>query len=245
MQREKIRLQKYLSECEVASRRKAEELIINGNVKVNGRKAILGDKIDPYKDLVTVKGKRVSRVEEKVYLMLNKPRGFITTMSDDRGRKCVADLIKDVKQKVYPIGRLDKDSEGLLLLTNDGNFSNTMMHTKTHVPKTYRVTVREKVEAEKIELLKKGVIIDDRKTAPCEIEILQQEENRTVLLFVLYEGRNREIRKMCQTVNYNVIRLKRIAFGNLKLGMLKIGKWRYLHENEVAKLIALASKTKY
>ena len=136
MQKEKIRLQKYLSECEVASRRKAEELIINGNVKVNGRKAVLGDKIDPYKDLVTVKGKRVSRVEEKVYLMLNKPRGFITTMSDDRGRKCVADLIKDVKQKVYPIGRLDKDSEGLLLLTNDGNFSNTMMHPKTHVPKT-------------------------------------------------------------------------------------------------------------
>ncbi|MEE1186255.1 MAG: pseudouridine synthase [Acutalibacteraceae bacterium] len=245
MKKEKIRLQKYLSECEVASRRKSEELIINGNVKINGRKAVLGDKIDPYKDLVTVKGKRVNRVEEKVYLMLYKPRGFINTMSDERNRKCVADLIKDVKQKVYPVGRLDKDSEGLLLLTNDGDFSNTMMHPKTHIPKTYRVTVREKVEEDKLEMLKKGVVIDGKKTAPCEIEIIQQEDNRTVLLFVLYEGRNREIRKMCESVNYTVIRLKRVAYGNLKLGMLQTGKWRYLHENEVAKLIALANKTKY
>ncbi len=238
-----VRLQKYLSECSVASRRRSEELIVAGSVKINGRIAVLGDKIDPYKDTVTVKGKVVRRVEEKVYIMLHKPRGFITTMSDERGRKCVADLVKDAPAKVYPVGRLDKDSEGLLLMTNDGEFSNLMMHPRAHISKTYRVTVRPPVNDEMLAKMSAGVEIDGRMTAPCEIEVLESAEERVVLKFVLYEGRNREIRRLCESVGLEVIRLKRIAIDTLKLGMLQQGKWRELKEQEVKRLIIAGSKS--
>ena len=239
MQNDRIRLQKYLSECSVASRRKAEELIEQGKVKINGRIAILGDKVSPREDVVTVAGRRIRREKgSRYYLMLYKPRGFVTTMHDEMGRRCVADLLDDVPVRVYPVGRLDRDSEGLLLCTNDGDFANRMMHPSGHVPKTYRVTVRPPVSAQQLDALRAGVVIDGRPTAPCEVDPLVEEDARVVLRVVLQEGRNRQIRKMCEAVGLEVTRLKRTAVGSLTLGMLPQGKWRELTEQEVRSLIS-------
>lgn len=236
----KVRLQKYLAECGVASRRKSEELINAGKVKVNGRIATVGDKVHPKKDTVTVNGKKVIKQKNLVYVMLHKPRGFITTMSDEMDRKCVAQLIKDVPGRVFPVGRLDRDSEGMLLFTNDGEFANAMTHPTKHVPKTYRVTVRPGITEEQITALTTGIIIEDRKTAPAEVRVITKEEGRVVLEIILYEGRNRQIRKMCEEVGLEVARLKRTAIGSIKLGMLKQGAWRSLNEDEVRKLMIAA-----
>lgn len=232
-----MRLQKFLSECGVASRRKSEELISQGRVRVNGRVARVGDKINSKKDVVTVNGKKIVGSKDKYYIMLHKPRGFITTLSDEMGRKCVAELVKEIPERVYPVGRLDRDSEGLLLMTNDGDFANAMMHPKHHVPKTYRVTVRENVSEDMVQSLSSGIVIEGRKTAPADVRIILKEENRTVLEIVLYEGRNREIRKMCESLNLTVIRLKRTQYGSIKLGMLAQGKYRNLTPEEVHKLM--------
>jgi len=231
-----VRLQKYLAECGVASRRKCEELIGQGKVRVNGRIAVIGDKIDPKHDSVTVSGKKIIRQKTFTYIMLHKPRGFITTMNDEMERKCVAQLIADVPARVYPVGRLDRDSEGLLLFTNDGAFANAMTHPSKHVPKTYRVTVRPSVSQEQLTALTQGVIIDDGVTAPAEVRVITREENRVVLEIILYEGRNRQIRKMCEALGLEVARLRRTAIGTVKLGMLKQGDWRHLTEDEVRKL---------
>lgn len=236
----KVRLQKYLAECGVASRRKSEEIIDAGKVKVNGRVATIGDKVHPKKDTVTVNGKKVIKQKNLVYVMLHKPRGFITTMSDEMDRKCVAQLIKDVPGRVFPVGRLDRDSEGMLLFTNDGEFANAMTHPTKHVPKTYRVTVRPGITEDQITALTTGIIIEDRKTAPAEVRIVTKEEGRVVLEIILYEGRNRQIRKMCEEVGLEVARLKRTAIGSIKLGMLKQGAWRNLNEDEVRKLMIAA-----
>ena len=235
-----VRLQKFLAESGVASRRKSEELIDQGKVKVNGRVATIGDKIDPKKDTVTVSGKKIVKTKTFTYVVLHKPRGFITTMSDEKDRKCVAELIKAVEGRVYPVGRLDKDSEGMLLFTNDGAFANAMTHPTKHVPKTYRVTVRPSISEEQITALTQGVIIEDRKTAPAEVRVITKEEGRVVLEIILYEGRNRQIRKMCEEVGLEVARLKRTAIGSIKLGMLKQGAWRHLTEDEVRKLMIAA-----
>ena len=236
----KVRLQKFLAECGVASRRKSEELIEQGKVRVNGKIASIGDKINPKKDTVTVSGKKIVKSKSFTYIMLHKPRGFITTMSDEMDRKCVAELIEDVPARVYPIGRLDRDSEGMLLFTNDGEFANAMMHPRKHVSKTYRVTVRPGITEEQVTALTTGVIIDDRKTAPAEVRIITREPNRVVLEIILYEGRNSQIRKMCEEVGLEVARLKRTAIGSIKLGMLKQGDWRELNEDEVRKLMIAA-----
>lgn len=236
----KVRLQKYLAECGVASRRKSEELIEQGAVRVNGQVASIGDKINPKSDTVIVKGKKIIKQKNHTYIMLHKPRGFITTMSDERDRKCVAELIKDVPGRVYPVGRLDRDSEGMLLCTNDGEFANAMTHPRKHVPKTYRVTVRPTITQEQITELTTGIVIDDRMTAPAEIRVVTREEGRVVLEIILYEGRNRQIRKMCEAVGLEVARLKRTAVGSVKLGMLKQGDWRDLTEDEVRKLMIAA-----
>ncbi len=233
----KVRLQKYLAECGVASRRKSEELIEQGSVRVNGQVASIGDKINPKKDTVTVKGKKIVKSKTHTYVMLHKPRGFITTMSDERDRKCVAELIKDVPGRVYPIGRLDKDSEGMLLFTNDGEFANALTHPTRHVPKTYRVTVKSDVSQDQITSLTTGIVIDDRMTAPAEVRVITREPGRTVLEIILYEGRNRQIRKMCDEIGLEVARLKRTAVGSIKLGMLKQGDWRELTEDEVRRLM--------
>ena len=235
-----VRLQKFLAESGVASRRKSEELIDQGKVKVNGRVAMIGDKIDPKKDTVTVNGKKIVKTKTFTYVVLHKPRGFITTMNDEMDRKCVAELIKDVPGRVYPVGRLDRDSEGMLLFTNDGAFANAMTHPTKHVPKTYRVTVRPSITEDQITALTQGVIIDDRKTAPAEVRVVTKEEGRVVLEIILYEGRNRQIRKMCEEVGLEVARLKRTAIGSIKLGMLKQGAWRNLTEDEVRKLMIAA-----
>ena len=237
----KVRLQKYLSECGVASRRKAEDLIAAGKVKVNGRPASIGDKIDPRNDTVVVAGKKVRKSKKNTYIMLHKPRGFITTLSDEMGRKCVAQLIEDVGTRVYPVGRLDRDSEGLLLLTDDGEFANSLTHPTHHVPKTYRVTVRPTITEEQITALTTGIEIDGRMTMPSEVRVLEKKEGRVVLEIIIYEGRNRQIRKMCDALGLEVARLKRTQIGSVKLGMLKQGDWRNLTDEEVHKLMVASS----
>lgn len=237
----KVRLQKYLSECGVASRRKAEDLIAAGKVKVNGKPATIGDKIDPKNDTVVVAGKKVRKSKKNTYIMLHKPRGFITTLSDEMGRKCVAQLIEDVGTRVYPVGRLDRDSEGLLLLTDDGEFANSLTHPTHHVPKTYRVTVRPTITEEQVTALTTGIEIDGRMTMPSEVRVLEKKEGRVVLEIIIYEGRNRQIRKMCDALGLEVARLKRTQIGSVKLGMLKQGDWRNLTDEEVHKLMVASS----
>jgi len=233
-----IRLQKVLSDQGVASRRKAEEMIRQGQVKVNGHPAQLGQKVNPARDLITIDGQRlyIGRETHKYYIMLNKPRGYVTTMSDELGRRCVAELVEDLPERVYPIGRLDKDSEGLLLLTNDGDFANMIMHPSHHVSKTYRVTVRPDITDAQTIQLSTGVVIDGKKTSPAHITVLEKQPGRVVVQFVIYEGRNRQVRKMCEAVGLEVARLKRTAIGPLKLGMLAPGKWRELKPGEVGML---------
>lgn len=243
MEKKELRLQKFMSECGVCSRRKAEELILQGKVKVNGKIANLGDKVHPYRDKVEVQGKLIKRQKEKRYIMLHKPRGFVTTLSDEMGRKDITMLTEDIGERVYPVGRLDKNSEGLLLLTNDGEFANMMAHPRTHVPKTYRVTVRPPVTDEMLNSLITGVKLDDGYiTAPAEAQIVQSEDNRIVILMTIFEGKNRQIRRMCETLGIELIRLKRIAIGDLRLGMLPQGKWRDLSEQEVRSLYSEAKR---
>ena len=231
---EKIRLQKYLSEHEVASRRKSEELIMQGRVKINGRTAHIGDKVNPRKDIVTLDGKKIKKSPDKVYIMLNKPRGYTTTMSDEFGRKCVADLVKGAKERLYPVGLLDRDSEGLIIMTNDGEFANRVMHPSGSIYKTYRVTVAPPVSDEQINALINGVDIDGRITAKAYVDIIAEEAERVVIKIAICEGRNRQIRKMCEAVGLTVKRLKRTAIGGLKLGMLPPGKWTSLDEKELS-----------
>lgn len=238
---ETIRLQKLLSEAGVASRRKAEELISAGRVRVNGAAAEIGGKADPDRDRITVDGKLIETKKKKVYLMLHKPRGYITTMSDEMERKCVAELVQDVPERVFPVGRLDRESEGLLLMTNDGEFANAMTHPSRHVPKVYRVTVRPGITEEQLIRMSTGMMIEGRKTAPAVVRVLLEEPGRVVLEIVLREGRNRQIRKMCEQLGLEVARLRRTAVGFLKLGMLPAGKWRPLTAEEVRRLSSAAS----
>ena len=237
-----VRLQKMLADCGVASRRKSEELIRAGRVRVNGRVASIGDKVDPYNDKVYVGKRRVTGTAKPKlrYIMLNKPRGVLTTMSDERGRRCVADLIRDIDERLYPVGRLDRDSEGMLLMTNDGEFANHIMHPKKHVNKVYRVSVRPNINDEQVSKLESGVVIDGRRTAPAQVRVVsrEKEEQRCVLEIVIREGRNRQIRKMCAAVGLEVARLKRTAIGGVKLGGLRSGMYRDLTDIEVRKLYA-------
>ncbi len=237
-------MQKIIADSGICSRRKAEELIAQGRVKINGRPCKVGDKADPIKDIVSIDGERVVFERKKTYryIMLNKPRGYVTTMSDELDRKCVTELLDGVDARVYPIGRLDKNSEGLLLFTNDGNFANEIMHPSKHVTKTYRVTVRPDVDDEVLVKLSEGVVIDGRKTLPCTVLVLDKQPGRTVLQMTISEGRNRQIRKMCEAVGLEVARLKRTAVGPIKLGMLKPGTWRDLKPEELRALRNVISK---
>lgn len=242
---EKQRIQKIIAQSGFCSRRKAEELISSGRVKVNGRPCKLGDKSD-YKSTITIDGERlsVSAKRELYYIMLNKPRGYVTTMSDELDRKNVSELVSDLPERVYPVGRLDKNSEGLLLFTNDGKFANDIMHPSKHVTKTYRVTVRPPVTDEQLVKMSEGVLIDGKKTLPCVINVLTNESTRVVLQMVIKEGRNRQIRKMCEAVGLEVARLKRNAIGPVKLGMLKPGEYRELTSEELRALRTAISKSK-
>ena len=231
----KERLQKILSGRGVASRRKAEELIGAGQVTVNGRTAALGDSADPDEDEIRIDGKLLPGEQGFVYLMLNKPRGFVTTMSDEKGRPTAVQLVADCGTRVYPVGRLDMDSEGLLLFTNDGEFANRMTHPKQELDKVYEVWVNRYTPGAQRELAK-PVVLDGYKIRPPKVELLSTQGSTARFRVTIHEGRNRQIRRMCELAGMYCTRLRRIQEGNLVLGDLPKGKWRYLTQEEVAKL---------
>ncbi len=234
-----IRIQKFISDCGVMSRRKAEEEILNGKISVNGKKAVIGQKVSPTDDIVTYMGKIVERNDKKVYLMLNKPRGYVATLSDEKDRRCVADLVKDVNCRVYPIGRLDYNSEGVLLFTNDGEIANRLIHPKANVEKVYMVRIKGHIEDWQLEKLNGSMVIDGYHLKPVKVTVEDSSGENEVLRFVLHEGRNRQIRKMCEQVNLFITRLKRVSIGKIYLGGLPSGKWRLLTKGEVDYLKSL------
>ena len=231
----KERLQKILSARGVASRRRAEEMILAGRVACNGSVCALGDTADPDVDLITVDGQPLPGVTEHIYIMLHKPRGFVTTLSDEKGRKNAAQLVADCGARVYPIGRLDMDSEGLLLFTNDGAFANAMMHPRGEVDKTYRVTVNGYTD-EALEKLKQPIVLDGYRIRPPKIQFLSARDTSAQLLVTIHEGRNRQVRRMCAAAGMQVQRLVRISEGPLVLGDLPRGKWRRLTADECSLL---------
>ncbi len=233
------RIQKVLTTAGVLSRRKTEEYIKQGKITVNGRPAEIGQAVDLARDVVVVDGQRVyaQKRKEKIYIMMNKPRGYVTTTSDELGRRSVMDLLQDIDERVYPIGRLDKNSEGLLLFTNDGDFANRLMHPKSLVAKTYRVTVRPKMTEDQAIQLSVGVDIGEGEiTQPANVVILESSADKSSVQITITEGKNRQIRRMCEAVGLEVARLRRISEGPLKLGMLQPGQWRELKKSEVIAL---------
>ena len=236
---EEMRLQKYMAECGVASRRKCEEYIQNGNVKVNGVvETTLGVKINIEKDIVEVFDKVIGK-ENKVYILLNKPVGYVTTVSDEKGRSTVMELLKDVKEKVVPVGRLDMYTSGLLLLSNDGEFIYKVTHPKHETTKTYVVKTRGIPTEKDIEKLKTGVVIDGYTTSPAKVEILLKDKKNDIsrIWIQIHEGRNRQVRKMCEAVGLSVIALKREGVGNLTCEGLEKGSYRHLTEEEVRDIL--------
>jgi len=233
----RIRVQKYISECGIMSRRAAEKEIEAGHVKINGVVANLGATCDPYNDKVEVNGKALkTSFDEKVYVAIYKPRGFVTTMKDQDGRKTVCDLVKDVKTRIYPVGRLDMVSEGLLIMTNDGELTNKLTHPSHEIEKLYHVTIKGFIKDDDLRTLNESMVIDGYEIQPATVEVIKRLEDRTVLRFIIHEGRNRQIRKMLEQVGLEAARLKRVAIGEVNLGRLDIGKWRYLTEKEIAYL---------
>lgn len=231
---QKIRLQKFIADAGIMSRRAAEEEIKNGNVSVNGHVAELGSKVDPSEDIVVYRGQKIRFERRKyTYILMNKPRGYLSSTSDDRGRKCVIDLIDGVSARVYPVGRLDLISEGILLLTDDGELKNRLTHPSHTIAKIYRVKVAGAVSQDQYDILTSALEIDGYTIRPVEVTVSSEDESGTVLKMTLYEGRNRQIRKMCEAAGLTVKRLSRVSIGKLKLDGLPVGKWRYLTEDEV------------
>ncbi|MDI6753304.1 MAG: pseudouridine synthase [Thermodesulfobacteriota bacterium] len=237
------RLQKILSESGVASRRKAEDLIREARVTVNGRLAQVGDKADPFHDHIKVDGRRISLSSSaKVYLLLNKPKGTVTTVADPEGRPTVLDLIKETKPRLFPVGRLDFDAEGFLLLTDDGAMAHRLSHPSYGISRIYRVKVKGKPSPEEISRLSRGIRLEDGPTAPCRIRPFQETEDNLWLEMVLHEGRNRQVKRMWEKLGYPVLKLKRVAFAGLSIGRLKPGEYRYLRPSEVQRLKDLLAK---
>ncbi len=232
-----MRLQKALAHSGVASRRRAEEYIREGRVKVNGQVVNEMGVVVTANDNIEVDGKPIKLESKKVYILLHKPKGYITSVSDPKGRKTVIDLIDGIEERIYPVGRLDYDSSGLLFLTNDGQFANFLMHPKHEILKTYIVTVKGKPSENAIQSLRKGIKIENYITAPAYVNVLSIYENKTKLEITIHEGRNRQVRKMCEKIGNPVIRLKRVAYGGVQLGNLKLGEWRYLTESEKKRLM--------
>ncbi len=230
-----MRLQKFLSECGVLSRRAAERAIEAGEVTVNGETATIGQQIDAINDKVMYRGKGVkkSRDEKKTYVLLHKPKGFVTTLSDEKGRRCVAELVADAGVRLYPVGRLDRESEGLLLMTNDGDLTNRLTHPRHQIPKIYQVRVSPRITRPMLRALGEPMVIDDYQIQPVETVLLSQAEESSLLQMTLYEGRNRQIRKMCAQVGLEVLRLRRVAIGTIRLGDLKPGKWKHLTKEQI------------
>ncbi len=233
-----VKLQKYFSDCGIMSRRAAEEEIKKGKVRVNGVTAELGLRIMPNEDTVEYNGRRILPLtSDKTYIMLNKPRGFVTTLSDEHGRHTVADLTQNVGVRVFPVGRLDMDSDGLLLLTNDGALTEKLTHPRHEIPKIYCVTVKGAPSEEALSTLRSPLTLDGYKIQPVKVEVLNQAASQnatdTILKMTLFEGRNRQIRKMCEQAGLKISRLSRVAIGNITLGSLAVGSWRHLTEAEV------------
>lgn len=229
------RLQKILSNYGVASRRKAEQMILDRRVRVNGNTASLGDVADDEEDVIEVDGVRLKRQPARVVLMLNKPRGYVCTLSDEKGRRNVAELVSGCGARVYPVGRLDLNSEGLLLLTNDGELANRLTHPKKEVDKVYLVWLSHYIPGCE-DSIASPIEIDGRPTSPAKVEKLRQEGETALLRITIHEGRNRQIRRLCERANVTVTRLRRVAEGSLQLGDLKPGQWRVLTEEEIAGL---------
>ena len=229
----KERLQKIISASGLMSRRAAEELIAAGKVSVNGVTAALGDKAEAGVDKILVDGKALPSVGEKLYIMLNKPRGYVTTLSDEKGRKNVTELIKELGTRLYPVGRLDMYSEGLLLMTNDGDFANRLMHPSHEIDKCYHTWVKGEDMGWAVELLRCPMEIDGYVTSPAEVNILELKGEEALLAITIHEGRNRQVRKMCEAAGLKVTRLMRVSEGGVELGTLKSGKWRRLTEEEL------------
>ena len=243
--KEQIRIQKFFSDCGIMSRRAAEAAIEAGEVTVNGRPAALGDKITPERDVVTYQGKPVRpRRKEYTYLMLNKPRGYLTSMTDERGRKCVTELLSGIHVRVYPVGRLDLVSEGMLLFTDDGDLANKLIHPSHSVPKSYRVKVAGEVSDEQMRILRSPIELDGKPILPVDVTVHRVDETGTVLKMDLYEGRNRQIRRMCEAAGLTVKRLNRVSIGELKLNGLSVGRWRYLTDDEIEYLKKIAANTR-
>ena len=225
------RLQKILSGRGVASRRAAEKMIADGRITVNGRGALLGESADPDLDEILLDGRALPSATENVYILLHKPRGYVTTVSDERGRKTVMELVADCPARVYPVGRLDMDSEGLLLLTNDGEFANALMHPRHNVDKTYEVWVTGYHQAAAA-LLARPISLDGYTIRKPDVKLFWEDGGKAKFLVTIHEGRNRQVRRMCEAADMQVTRLRRISEGNLKLGDLPLGKWRYLTDEE-------------
>ncbi len=233
----RIRLNKFLAQAGVASRREVDKMIVEGKIKVNGRVVrTLGTKIDDEKDRVEFRGKRVEKGEEMVYLMLNKPPGYLVTLKDPFRRPTIKDLLPSLEERIYPVGRLDYDSEGLLLLTNDGELAHRLTHPRYRVPKNYVVEVKGVPDSSKISRLEKGISIDGKKTAPARITRLSGSSKKTLLRIEIHEGRKREVKRMFEAVGHRVLHLKRDGFGGMRLGNLQTGKWRFLTQKEVESL---------
>ncbi|MFW5998125.1 MAG: pseudouridine synthase [Halanaerobiaceae bacterium] len=230
------RLQKYMAHAGVASRRKSEEIIAEGRVEVNGRVVTeMGTKINPEKDEIKVDGKVINK-EKVVYILLNKPEGFVTTVDDPQGRKTVLDLINDIPQRIYPVGRLDRDTSGLLLLTNDGELTYKLTHPSYEINKRYMVVVSGSVSKKDLNKLEQGIELDDGLTAPAQVKLINKNNKTTIFSLTIHEGRNRQIRRMCYKIGHEVKELTRVAIGFLTINNLKTGNYRHLSENEVRKL---------
>jgi len=236
------RLQKILSAKGICSRREAEKLILDGRVSVNGVTAELGQSADILADDIKVDDEFLSFTPEHYYIMLNKPRGYITTASDDRGRKTVMDLVSQLDVRLYPVGRLDMESEGLLLMTNDGNFANIVTHPSSGKLKTYEVKVSGKV-SDVIPTLKEPMMVDDHLVKAAKVKLKEETKNGAILELSIVQGRNRQIRKMCGNVGLEVLSLKRICIGDVKLGSLEPGKWRYLTDSEISSLTSVGASS--
>lgn len=229
-----MRLQKYMAQSGVASRRKSEEMILAGRVAVNNKIVTeLGIKIDPKIDNVKVNGKNISAEKKKIYIMLNKPMGFVTTVSDEKDRRTILDLIEGVDERIYPVGRLDIDTMGLIILTNDGELTNKLTHPKHKVPKRYIAVVEGVPSRYELEKFRKGMKLEGKMTAPAKIKVAKRYENESILDIIIHEGRNRQVKKMCEAINHPVKKLKRVEMGELQLRGLDIGNWRYLDEDEI------------
>lgn len=234
------RLQKVLAHAGVASRRSCEELIMSGKVKVDGKTITeLGVKVDPHKSLIEVEGKPITGKEKEKYILLFKPAGYVSTVYDPQKRRTVMDLINGVNERVYPVGRLDYETSGLLVLTNDGKLTNELIHPSREVKKTYRTMVKGIPTGRSLGQLASGIMLEDGKTAPAEVKLKKIENGNALIDITIHEGKNRQVRRMFQAVGHNVIWLKRIAFGPLKIEKMKPGEWRYLTNQEVLALKGL------